>query len=40
MPLYRRLPKRGFKSLLGNNLAIVNLSLLQKFCENKKIDEK
>ncbi len=39
MPLYRRLPKRGFKSLLGNNLAIVNLSLLQKFCENKKIDE-
>ena len=35
MPLYRRLPKRGFKSLLGNNLAIVNLSLLQKFCENK-----
>jgi len=39
MPLYRRLPKRGFKSLLGNNLAIINLSLLQKFCENKKIDE-
>jgi len=37
-PLYRRLPKRGFKSLVPNNTAIINLSHLQKFHDNKKID--
>ena len=37
-PLYRRLPKRGFKSLAPNNIAIMNLSHLQKFHDNKKID--
>jgi|TARA_B110000444_G_scaffold260441_1_gene307414 large subunit ribosomal protein L15 len=37
-PLYRRLPKRGFKSLATNNIAIINLSHLQKFHDNKKID--
>ncbi len=37
-PLYRRLPKRGFKSLAKNNTAIINLSHLQKFHDNKKID--
>jgi|TARA_B110001452_G_C15115534_1_gene388850 large subunit ribosomal protein L15 len=37
-PLYRRLPKRGFKSLALNNIAIINLSHLQKFHDNKKID--
>ena len=37
-PLYRRLPKRGFKSLATNNTAIINLSHLQKFHDNKKID--
>ena len=37
-PLYRRLPKRGFKSLAINNTAIINLSHLQKFHDNKKID--
>ena len=37
-PLYRRLPKRGFKSLAPNNTAIINLSHLQKFYDNKKID--
>ena len=27
MPLYRRLPKRGFKSIINNkNIAIINLS--------------
>ena len=31
MPLYRRLPKRGFKSLSKNNTAIINLSSLQTF---------
>ena len=29
MPLYRRLPKRGFKSLNKKNIAILNLSKIQ-----------
>lgn len=37
-PLYRRLPKRGFTSLVKKNIAVINLSLIQKFSENKKID--
>ena len=37
-PLYRRLPKRGFKSFAIHNTAIINLSNLQKFHDNKKID--
>jgi large subunit ribosomal protein L15 len=37
-PLYRRLPKRGFKTLAADNTAIINLSHLQKFHDNKKID--
>ena len=37
-PLYRRLPKRGFKSLAPETTAIINLSHLQKFHDNKKID--
>ena len=37
-PLYRRLPKRGFKSMFLRNTAIINLSHLQKFHDNKKID--
>jgi|TARA_B110000495_G_C22771338_1_gene451419 large subunit ribosomal protein L15 len=37
-PLYRRLPKRGFKSFSPDNTAIINLSYLQKFHDNKKID--
>ena len=37
-PLYRILPKRGFKSLAPETTAIINLSHLQKFHDNKKID--
>ena len=37
-PLYRRLPKRGFKSLAPEITAIINLSYLQKFHDNKRID--
>ena len=37
-PLFRRLPKRGFKSFAPDNTAIINLSYLQKFHDNKKID--
>ena len=36
MPLYRRLPKRGFKTLNKKNIAILNLSKIQKILENKK----
>ena len=39
MPLYRRLPKRGFKSLNKNNTAILNLSNLQSFLQQKKINK-
>ena len=38
MPLYRRLPKRGFKSIFKNDIAVINLSSLQKFYDNKKLD--
>ena len=37
MPLFRRLPKRGFKSFKKANTAILNLSNLQKFFDQKKI---
>ena len=33
MPLYRRLPKRGFKSLNKNITAILNLSKIQKIID-------
>ena len=36
MPLYRRLPKRGFKSLNKNNVAILNLSKIQNMIEKTK----
>ena len=38
MPLYRRLPKRGFKKIVKKNIAIVNLSDLTLFLKNKKIN--
>ena len=36
MPLYRRLPKRGFKSLNTNNVAILNLSKIQNIIDKTK----
>ena len=36
MPLYRRLPKRGFKTLSKDNTAILNLSKIQSIYENNK----
>ena len=38
MPLFRRLPKRGFKPLQKKNIAILNLSKIQNFFEQKKIN--
>lgn len=40
MPLYRRLPKRGFKSLNKNNTAILNLSKIQSMLDKSKNDLK
>ena len=37
MPLYRRLPKRGFKSIKKKNIALINLSRIQNIVDNKKI---
>ena len=39
MPLYRRLPKRGFNPLKKEKIAILNLEKIQKFIENKKISQ-
>src|ERR1043166_5492910 len=38
MPLYMRLPKRGFKNIFANDFAEVNLGRLQKAIDSKKID--
>ena len=40
MPLYRRLPKRGFKSLKKQKIAILNLSKIQNIYEKKLKDLK
>ena len=38
MPLYRRLPKRGFKNIFKREYAIVNIrDLVKKFKENEEI---
>tara|TARA_B110001452_G_scaffold184233_1_gene154854 strand:- start:23 stop:475 length:453 start_codon:yes stop_codon:yes gene_type:complete len=36
MPLYRRLPKRGFKSIRKKNIAILNLSKIQNIFDKNK----
>lgn len=38
MPLYRRLPKRGFNKPNAKHFAVVNVGLIQKFVEAGKID--
>ena len=40
MPLYRRLPKRGFKSLKNKNIAILNLAKIQNIVDSKSNDVK
>ena len=37
MPLYRRLPKRGFNPISNDKIAILNLEKIQSFIDNKKI---
>ncbi len=40
MPLYRRLPKRGFNPIQKINIAILNLEKIQSFIDKKTIDTK
>ena len=40
MPLYRRLPKRGFNNIFAKNFAVFNIGDLQKAVDNKKLDAK
>lgn len=40
MPLYRRLPKRGFKPPFRKEFVVVNLGRLQKAVDDKKLDGK
>ena len=40
MPLYQRLPKRGFNMRNPKNYAVINISILQKFIDAGKIDAK
>ena len=37
MPLYRRLPKRGFKNIRNNKIALINISKIQQIFKNKKV---
>ena len=37
MPLYRRLPKRGFNSISTENVAILNLEKIQSYIDKKTI---
>ena len=38
MPLYQRLPKRGFNNYNRRDYAVVNLGILQKFVDAGKLD--
>ena len=35
MPLYRRLPKRGFNPILKNNSAILNINIIHTYFDKK-----
>ena len=38
MPLYRRLPKRGFSPISRENIAILNLEKIQSYIDKKNIN--
>ena len=38
MPLYRRLPKRGFNTIKKNKIAKINLDQLQSFVDQKRVN--
>ena len=37
MPLYRRLPKRGFNPIIKKNIVILNLNKIQYYIDKKNI---
>ncbi|RUV72166.1 MAG: 50S ribosomal protein L15 [Mesorhizobium sp.] len=40
MPLYRRLPKRGFNNMFAKSFAVVSLARIQAALDAKKLDAK
>jgi large subunit ribosomal protein L15 len=40
MPLYQRLPKRGFNNRNSKSFSVVNLGLIEKFIDGGKLDAK
>lgn len=40
MPLHMRLPKRGFNNIFGKDFAEINLGMIQKLIDAKKLDAK
>lgn len=40
MPLHMRIPKRGFNNVFAKDYAEVNLGMIQKFIDAKKLDTK
>ncbi|MGX7872717.1 50S ribosomal protein L15 [Mesorhizobium sp. ORM6] len=40
MPLYRRLPKRGFNNLFAKSFTVVSLARIQEAVDAKKLDAK
>ncbi|PKQ00705.1 MAG: 50S ribosomal protein L15 [Alphaproteobacteria bacterium HGW-Alphaproteobacteria-13] len=40
MPLHMRIPKRGFNNIFAKDYAIVNLGMVQKLVDAKKLDPK
>lgn len=40
MPLHMRIPKRGFNNIFAKDFAIVNLGMVQKLIDAKKLDAK
>ncbi len=40
MPIYQRLPKRGFNNINAKTFAVVNIGMIQKFIDAGKLDAK
>ncbi len=38
MPIYRRLPKRGFTNIFAKEVASVNVGMIQKFIDANRLD--
>ena len=38
MPLYRRLPKRGFKNINAKDIVGINISVLERFNDGEDVD--